>query len=86
MSGPPAAPNTVYGDLNGSDSKSRLITIINIFTAAQLSSSNAFWTVGAQMAKSEGVLSLMNGLTASMMREIVYSGIRMGTYEYFKYA
>ncbi|EIM82640.1 mitochondrial carrier [Stereum hirsutum FP-91666 SS1] len=52
--------------------------------SAQLSSSNAFWTVGAQMAKSEGVLSLMNGLTASMMREIVYSGIRMGTYEYFK--
>lgn len=36
------------------------------------------------MARSEGAMSLMNGLTASMLREIIYSGIRMGTYEYFK--
>jgi len=36
------------------------------------------------MARNEGVLSLMNGLTASLLRELTYSGIRMGTYEYFK--
>ena len=48
------------------------------------SKANAFWTVGVQMARSEGMLSLMNGLTASMLRELTYSGIRMGTYEYFK--
>jgi hypothetical protein len=40
--------------------------------------------VGLQMARSEGVLSLMNGLTASMLREFTFSGFRMGTYEYFK--
>lgn len=45
---------------------------------------NAFWAVGVQMARTEGVLSLMNGLTASMIREIVYSGFRLGSYEYFK--
>lgn len=36
------------------------------------------------MARKEGVLSLTGGLSASMLRELVYSGIRMGTYEYFK--
>ncbi|KAH9174226.1 mitochondrial carrier [Lactarius sanguifluus] len=45
---------------------------------------NAFWSVGLQMARNEGAMSLMNGLTASMLRELTYSGIRMGTYEYFK--
>lgn len=45
---------------------------------------NAFWTVGIRMAQTEGAKSLMNGLSASMMREIVYSGIRLGTYELFK--
>ncbi|KAI0644406.1 mitochondrial carrier [Trametes meyenii] len=45
---------------------------------------NAFWSVGVEMARTEGVLSLMGGLSASMLRELVYSGIRMGTYEYFK--
>ncbi|EPQ54225.1 mitochondrial carrier [Gloeophyllum trabeum ATCC 11539] len=45
---------------------------------------NAFWTVGYQMARTEGVLSLGSGMTASMMREVVYSGLRLGTYEYFK--
>jgi hypothetical protein len=45
---------------------------------------NSFWAVGAQMARSEGALSLMNGLTASMLREASYSGIRMGTYDLFK--
>ncbi|KAI0768812.1 mitochondrial carrier [Trametes elegans] len=45
---------------------------------------NAFWSVGVEMARKEGVRSLMGGLSASMLREVVYSGIRMGTYEYFK--
>lgn len=36
------------------------------------------------MARTEGIRSLMNGFTASMLREIVYSGLRLGTYEYFK--
>lgn len=36
------------------------------------------------MARSEGALSLMNGFTASMLREVVYSGLRLGSYEYFK--
>ncbi|KAF7797916.1 hypothetical protein EIP86_009123 [Pleurotus ostreatoroseus] len=45
---------------------------------------NAFWAVGAQMARTEGVLSLMNGMSASMIREIIYSGLRLGSYEYFK--
>ncbi|KAI9059143.1 mitochondrial carrier [Trametes sanguinea] len=45
---------------------------------------NAFWSVGVEMARKEGVKSLMGGLSASMLREVVYSGIRMGTYEYFK--
>ncbi|KZT29837.1 mitochondrial carrier [Neolentinus lepideus HHB14362 ss-1] len=45
---------------------------------------NAFWTVGHQMVRSEGLKSLASGLPASMMREVVYSGLRLGTYEYFK--
>lgn len=53
-------------------------------TQAPGAKASAFWSVGLQMARSEGVMSLMNGLTASMLREVTYSGIRMGTYEYFK--
>ncbi|KAI0081282.1 mitochondrial carrier [Panus rudis PR-1116 ss-1] len=45
---------------------------------------NAFWVVGVEMARTEGVRSLMGGFTASMLREIVYSGLRLGSYEYFK--
>ncbi|KAI0303464.1 mitochondrial carrier [Multifurca ochricompacta] len=52
--------------------------------AAPGAKANAFWSVGLQMARTEGLMSLMNGLTASMLRELTYSGIRMGTYEYFK--
>lgn len=36
------------------------------------------------MARKEGVGSLMNGFTASMLREVVYSGLRLGAYEFFK--
>ncbi|KAI0050032.1 mitochondrial carrier [Auriscalpium vulgare] len=53
-------------------------------TQAPGGQANAFWAVGVQMARTEGAMSLMNGLTASMLREVTYSGIRMGTYEYFK--
>ncbi|KAH9039005.1 mitochondrial carrier [Lactarius pseudohatsudake] len=53
-------------------------------TQAPGAKANAFWSVGLQMARNEGAMSLMNGLTASMLRELTYSGIRMGTYEYFK--
>ncbi|KAI0093377.1 mitochondrial carrier [Irpex rosettiformis] len=45
---------------------------------------NAFWSVGAEMARAEGVKSLMNGFTASMLREMFYSGLRLGGYEFFK--
>ena len=36
------------------------------------------------MARNEGVLSLMKGFSPSMLRELVYSGFRLGTYEFFK--
>ena len=36
------------------------------------------------MARTEGVRSLMNGFTASMLREFFYSGLRLGAYEFFK--
>ena len=36
------------------------------------------------MARTEGVLSLMKGFSASMLRELAYSGMRLGSYEYFK--
>ena len=45
---------------------------------------NAFWAIGAQMVRNEGAASLAYGFTASMMREFVYSGFRLGTYELFK--
>ncbi|KAI0700904.1 mitochondrial carrier [Cytidiella melzeri] len=45
---------------------------------------NAFWAIGTQMVRNEGVSSLAHGFTASMMREFVYSGFRLGTYEFFK--
>ncbi|KDQ52900.1 hypothetical protein JAAARDRAFT_39847 [Jaapia argillacea MUCL 33604] len=45
---------------------------------------NAFWKVGYQMARTEGIRSLGNGFAASMMREASYSGLRLGTYEFFK--
>ena len=54
------------------------------FLPAPGARSNAFWTVGVEMARTEGIRSLAGGVTASMLREVVYSGIRMGTYEYFK--
>ena len=44
----------------------------------------SFWAVGLEMARTECVQSLAGGASASVLREIVYSGIRMGTYEYFK--
>ena len=36
------------------------------------------------MARTEGVRSMMNGFTASMLREVFYSGLRLGGYEFFK--
>ena len=45
---------------------------------------SAFWSVGVEMARKEGIMSLMGGLSASMVRELVYSGIRLGTYDFFK--
>lgn len=47
-------------------------------------SANAFWAVGTQMVRSEGFKALTHGFTASMMREFTYSGMRLGTYEFFK--
>ncbi|OCH88282.1 mitochondrial carrier [Obba rivulosa] len=48
------------------------------------SRANAFWSVGVEMARVEGVRSLLNGFSASMLREVVYSGLRLGSYEFFK--
>ncbi|EIN11785.1 mitochondrial carrier [Punctularia strigosozonata HHB-11173 SS5] len=45
---------------------------------------NAFWHVGAEIARREGFRSLMSGFTASMLREVAYSGLRLGAYEFFK--
>lgn len=45
---------------------------------------NAFWTHSRRMVQTEGAMSLMNGLVPSMWREIAYSGIRLGAYEFFK--
>ncbi|KAH9016531.1 hypothetical protein EDB85DRAFT_2279892 [Lactarius pseudohatsudake] len=53
-------------------------------TQAPGAKANAFWSVGLQMARNEGAMSLMNSLTASMLRELTYSGIHVGTYKYFK--
>lgn len=47
-------------------------------------SANTFWVVGADMVRTEGPSSLWHGLNASLMREFIYSGLRLGTYEYFK--
>lgn len=58
-------------------------TLIEAIVAPGASGSS-FWSVGVEMARKEGVLSLTGGLSASMLRELVYSGIRMGTYEFFK--
>jgi hypothetical protein len=52
--------------------------------AASGASSNTFWSIGLEMSRNEGIKSMMNGFTASMLREVVYSGIRLGSYEYFK--
>lgn len=44
----------------------------------------SFLSIGAEMARTEGVRSLFNGVTASCLRELSYSTIRMGSYESFK--
>lgn len=45
-----------------------------------------FLSVAVGMVRTEGVLSLWNGVTASCLREATYSTIRMGGYESFKEA
>lgn len=40
-----------------------------------------FYSLGREMARREGVLSLWSGVTASCLRELSYSTIRMGGYE-----
>ena len=60
------------------------VVALTIHFVAPGAQQNAFWRLGVRMAQTEGFQSLLTGLTASMMREIVYSGIRLGTYEYFK--
>ncbi|EMD37743.1 hypothetical protein CERSUDRAFT_114376 [Gelatoporia subvermispora B] len=53
-------------------------------TQAPGSRANAFWSVGVEMARTEGIRSMLGGFSASMLREIVYSGLRLGSYEFFK--
>lgn len=45
---------------------------------------NAFWAVGMDMIRKEGLISMGSGFSASMAREVVYSGFRLGAYEFFK--
>ena len=76
-----------YGNSYGLKVSMRSITLLHISDSYQSvpgAVQNAFWSVGVQMARTEGVLSLMNGFSASMLRELVYSGFRLGTYEFFK--
>ncbi len=40
-----------------------------------------FWSLGREMARREGVLALWSGVTASCLRELSYSTVRMGGYE-----
>ncbi|CAE6529868.1 unnamed protein product [Rhizoctonia solani] len=48
------------------------------------STSRSFFNVAKGMIGSEGALSLMNGVSASMLREGIYATIRLGTYEAHK--
>ncbi|CAE6519603.1 unnamed protein product [Rhizoctonia solani] len=48
------------------------------------STSRSFFNVARGMIGSEGALSLMNGVRASMLREGIYATIRLGTYEAHK--
>jgi len=43
-----------------------------------------FLSVGSMMLKEEGIRSFANGITATCLREMTYSTIRMGTYESFR--
>ena len=48
----------------------------------QKAKSSTFWgTTLIRMIREEGVLSIYKGLSASMMREMSYSGIRFGAYD-----
>ncbi|MCO5565717.1 hypothetical protein L7F22_019391 [Adiantum nelumboides] len=44
----------------------------------------SFLAVGSSMIREEGLKSMANGVTASCLREMTYSTIRMGAYENFK--
>lgn len=44
----------------------------------------SFLAVGSSMIRKEGLKSMANGVTASCLREMTYSTIRMGAYENFK--
>ncbi|CAE6427480.1 unnamed protein product [Rhizoctonia solani] len=48
------------------------------------STSRSFFNLAKGMIGSEGALSLMNGVSASVLREGIYATIRLGTYEAHK--
>ncbi|KAH7342039.1 mitochondrial carrier domain-containing protein [Rhizoctonia solani] len=48
------------------------------------STSRSFFNVAKGMIGSEGAFSLMNGVSASVLREGIYATIRLGTYEAHK--
>ncbi|CAE6459292.1 unnamed protein product [Rhizoctonia solani] len=48
------------------------------------STSRSFFNVARGMIRSEGAFSLMNGVSASVLREGIYATIRLGTYEAHK--
>ena len=48
-----------------------------VAVVAVLLKANVFSSVSLQMAFGEGVLSLINGLTTSVLRGLTFSGIRL---------
>jgi solute carrier family 25 oxoglutarate transporter 11 len=41
--------------------------------------------VGFEVARSEGISALYSGVSATLLRQILYSSTRMGLYEYMKH-
>lgn len=70
------------------DSFTNGFDLIKVRQQLQLSSSSSgstFWgRTLVNMVKQEGILSIYKGLSASLLREAMYSGIRMGCYDQSK--
>jgi len=60
------------------------VDIIKVRQQLQTQGPGSVWHMTARMLRTEGFTSLMNGTSASILREGTYSTIRLGTYEMFK--